>query len=456
MPEAPVFTLRARLTEGPVGQTLIGQTWPMLGGLLAMVLLALADAFFVGRLGTRELAAMSFTFPVTMVVTSVAVGLGAGASSVVARTVGGGESARVRRLCTDALLLALVLVGLLIAVGVATIDPLFSALGAGPDLLPLIRRYMEIWYIAMVFLIVPMVGNGLLRAIGSARTAGGIMVLAAVINVVLDPLLIFGLGGFPRLEIEGAAYATLISRFMSLLAALGMLGGYHRMLTWRPPSLRELWISWRAMLWIGVPAAATQAIVPLAQGLLTRLMAGHGPEAVAAWGVSIRIEALAVLVFMALATAIAPFAGQNGAAGRYDRVHRALVLGRRFSLVWGVGAWAGLALAGATLAGVFNDHPAVIDQVSGYFRIVPLGYGFLGLATVVASTFNGLGLPMAATALSLARVFGLIVPLAWMGDGLAGVEGVFAGVALANVGAGLLAWPWARRQCQVQRRRKRA
>ncbi|CCG09307.1 MATE family efflux transporter [Pararhodospirillum photometricum] len=452
MPSSPP-AFRARLTDGAVGRTLVDQAGPMLWGLLSMVFLNFLDTFFVGQLGTRELAAMSFTFPVTMVMSSVAVGLGVGASSVVARAVGQGDDEQVRRLCTDSLLLSGVLVGILIVIGHATIDPLFTALGAGPDVLPLIRRYMEIWYVAMVFLIVPMVGNGSLRAVGSAGSAGAIMVFASVINVILDPLLIFGLAGFPRLEIEGAALAALISRALSLVAALALLGGRHKMLSVRVPRLGVLLQSWRSMLIIGLPAAATQAIAPLAQGLLTRLVATHGAEAVAAWGVAMRIEAFAILSFMALATAMGPFAGQNWAARRVDRLHRAMVLSLRFCWVWGLVAWAILAVTGADLARVFNDHPVVVEQVGAYLRIVPLGYAGLGFAGVIAATLNGLGLPAAAAVLSVLRLFVLYVPLAWMGEAWLGMTGLFWGVGIANAAAGLLAWPWAHSQCRAQRRR---
>ncbi|MEL6765514.1 MAG: MATE family efflux transporter, partial [Cyanobacteria bacterium J06607_6] len=173
-------------------------TLPMVGGVFAIVAFNLADTFFVGQLGTQQLAAVSFTFPVVLLLGSLAMGLGIGASSVIARAIGEGDRDRVRRFTTNSLLLALTAVILFVLLGLATIDPLFTLLGATPEQLPLVREYMQIWYFGMVFLVVPMVGNSAIRAAGNTATPSLIMTMAAGLNILLDPLLIFGWAGFPR------------------------------------------------------------------------------------------------------------------------------------------------------------------------------------------------------------------------------------------------------------------
>nr|WP_281291157.1 polysaccharide biosynthesis C-terminal domain-containing protein [Hyella patelloides] len=102
-------------------------------------------------------------------------------------------------------------------------DPLFTALGAGSEVLPFVRQYMQVWYIGMVFLVIPMVGNSAIRAAGNTLTPSSIMTFAAGFNILLDPLLIFGLWGFPELGLTGAAWATVISRAMTLVASLLVL-----------------------------------------------------------------------------------------------------------------------------------------------------------------------------------------------------------------------------------------
>lgn len=215
--------MKPKLTEGQVPLQLLALTLPMVWGIFAVLAFSLADTYFVAQLGTKELAAISFTFPVVTVLGSVAMGLGTGASSVIARAIGEGNRRQVQRLTTDSLLLSLLIVVFLASLGLATVDPLFAALGAGSELLPLIRDYMEIWYLGMVFLVIPLVGNSAIRASGNTLLPSLIMTLAAAANILLDPLFIFGWGPFPALGIKGAAIASTIARAGTLLTTLAFL-----------------------------------------------------------------------------------------------------------------------------------------------------------------------------------------------------------------------------------------
>ena len=139
---------KARLLEPPVGAALTRMTVPMIFGILAMVAFHLTDTFFVAQLGTNALAAMSFTFPVVFVIHSITMGLGVGVSAVVSRVIGSGDQNQVRRLTTDSLILSLLVVGFFVAAGLLTVDPLFRALGATDEIIPLVKSYMRIWYTA--------------------------------------------------------------------------------------------------------------------------------------------------------------------------------------------------------------------------------------------------------------------------------------------------------------------
>jgi Na+-driven multidrug efflux pump len=147
------------LTHGPIRPILVRLTIPMLFGIVGMVVFNLVDTIFIGRLGTNELAALSFTFPVVMVITSLGLGLGTGASSLISHAIGVGNRNRVQRITTDSLVLSLLIVIIFASVGYFTIDPLFKALGATPEIIKHIRAYMEIWYLGVPFVIIPMVGN---------------------------------------------------------------------------------------------------------------------------------------------------------------------------------------------------------------------------------------------------------------------------------------------------------
>src|SRR5690606_35394065 len=159
----------ARLTQGSVGRHLVGMTLPVLVGITTMMAQAFVDAWFIGQVGDEELAALGFVFPVLMVVSSVAIGLGAGTSSVVARAIGADDQRRAIRLATDSLLLTFTITAVVSIIGVLTIDPLFRLLGAPEAMLPLIGGFMKIFYAAVPFVVVGMVGMASMRATGDTR-----------------------------------------------------------------------------------------------------------------------------------------------------------------------------------------------------------------------------------------------------------------------------------------------
>lgn len=441
---------QARLTQGPVGQHLVNMTVPVVFGIFTMMLQAFADAYFIGQVGVSSLAAISFAFPIIMVVTSVAIGLGAGTSSVVARAIGADDSQRVRRLATDSLFLSFSVTGLISLIGVATIRPLFAAMGAPDEMLPLIEGYMRILYASTPFLVVGMVGISSMRATGDTRLPSMLMVAAAILNVILDPILIFGWGPVPELGLNGAGYAALISRLWIFAATLYLMEHRDKMLSFNLPKWSELTSSWRDILHVGVPAAGTNAIIPIAVAVITAMLAKHGPEAVAGFGVASRIESLLLVMFYGLSAVIGPFVGQNMSAGKADRIYRSLCICTVFCLGSGLVIAAVLAAASGWLPGIFSDDPAVTDVTTLFLWIAPISYGAYGMVMVMNASFNGMGKPMPAVWVSVSRMLVLYVPLAFVLDPILGIAGIFAAYAIANILTGVLSYLWARAIVQPQ------
>ncbi len=440
----------AKLIEGSVGKHLVDMTVPTLFGIFMMMMQAFADAYFIGRVGDRELAALSFAFPILMIVTSVAIGLGAGTSSVVARAIGAHDHRRARRLATDSLILSFMITAIICIIGLATIGPLFRLLGAPDDMIPLIAGYMTILYSGVPFIVVGMVGMSSMRAIGETRLPGMLMVMAAVANVVLDPILIFGLGPLPRMELNGAATAALLSRGAMCIGALYLM--YHRvdMLSFNRPEAGELRKSWIDVLHVGIPAAGTNVIIPIAMGVVTAMIARYGPEAVAGFGVATRIEAVMLVVFYAMSAIIGPFVGQNMSAGKSGRIFLALRLCTLFSLGFGLVVAAILALGSSWLPSLFSDNPAVTRVTTLYLWIAPISFGAYGMVMVMNASFNGMGKPMPAVMVSVARMVVIYMPLALAGNYFLGVVGIFGAYAIANVISGVLAYTWARSVVDAQ------
>jgi len=446
-PSAPPSSrpVRRELLEGPIAATLLRKSLPVVVGMLAMMSFNLVDAWFISRLGTEELAAVSFTFPVVFTVISLAIGLGIGTSAVVARRLGQGDLDTVRRRTTDAALLA-VGVGLCMTLlGLATLEPLFRLMGADDVLMPHIRDYMGIWYLGAAAMIVPRVLNSILRAHGNTATQGVMMALAAGVNVLLDWWLIFGAGPFPALGVSGAALATVLSwGLMAVvvachreLRALFDLAGL---------DLEGLIASWRELGRIAGPAALTSVFTPIALGLVTRIIADHGHPAVAGYGVGSRIEAISQIVVLALSMTLSPLVSQNAGAGQHDRVRRAIFGCFVFVLAWQLLVWGALQGLAPWLVVGYAETDAVAGVLRSFLWWVPLGLGAQGVVILAVSSLNALHRPALAMRLSVVRLFVLTVPLAWLGGRLAGSSGVFAGLLAANLLVGLLAWWQIRRQ----------
>ncbi len=427
---------RAVLTEGPIGKTLFALTVPMTAGIIGMIAFNLTDTFFVSRLGTRELAAIGFTYPIELVLTRFALGLSVGAASVVSRAIGRGNWEEVKRFTTDGLALSIIFVAIFIVAGLFTMDRVFGMLGATGETIPLVKQYMRIWYTGLIFVVFPMVSNNVIRATGDTRTPALIMLGAVTINIVLDPILIFGLGPFPRMGLAGAALATVIARMT--MFAISFYIVYHRLrlITFRIPPMPALIDSWKKVLYISVPAAATRMILPLSQGILTSIVALSGVKAVASFGVALKIEMFSFTAVMALSSVLAAFVGQNWGAGRFDRMRRAISIGNRFAFMCGLGFFAVFALLGRPLATIFSRDPDVVSSIVLYMCIVPASYFMQGILFMVTGNLNVLNRPYHAAALGIGQAFVLTVPLAYIGRALYGLPGIFAGVAVSYLVAG--------------------
>ncbi len=444
-------TKHGKLTEGSVSRHLVALVLPMVVGLISVIFFNLVDTYFVGLLGTTELAAMSFTFPVVFSFGSFTIGIGVGVMSLISRTIGAGETQKGRRLATDALLLAGGLVAAFSVIGYFTIDPVFRLLGASDEVLPHIRDYMEIWYLGMIFLVVPMVGNSVIRATGDTRTPAMVMVFAGVVNAILDPIFIFGLGPVPGMGLRGAAIATVVGRACTLVVALWILVRREKLLDLTPVHPRKVFASWGQILAMGLPIAGSNVAVPLTTGFVTRLVADHGNEVVAAFGAASRIEGLAILPLFALGAGIAPMIGQNWGARRLDRVDETMALARRFSFWWGLLAWALLVVLAGPLASLFPDTAVFHTAFTHFLWIAPLGYGLFGMVAVAVSSFNAMGFQLKASGLTLLRAPLFMVAGTLIGGAFFGVEGIFAGMAAANAAGGAIAI-WLMRRAFAARR----
>lgn len=412
--------------------------------IISMMLLGVVDSYFVSLLGTHELAAVSFTLPVTFTVISTGLGIGMSLGALVSRLIGGGNYLSAGRLITDTQLFTLLVGLVLTGVGLLLIEPVFMLLGATDVVMPDIKDYMHFWFFGAPFLMLILVSNNAFRAIGNVKASAWLSALLAVSNAILDPLLIFGVGPFPEMGVAGAALATVVAALITWMASFLTLWLKEHLLQFSWPGLSNLLANWRELLTIAIPAVGANVMTPFAAAALTAIVAQSGAEAVAGFGVGSRIESVALIFVFALSSTLPMFIGQNLGAGKAERAYTALMMGLRFSLIFQTAVYLALAFGSNAIAGIFSNDERVIEVIRTFLWILPLTYGAQGVVILVMVSLNVMQRPKLALLTSLVRLLVLYVPLAFIGYVAYGVTGLFIGAALANVIAACVAFKFIR------------
>jgi len=268
------------------------------------------------------------------------------------------------------------------------------------------------------------------------------MIAGAIINAILDPMLIFGFGPIPAMGIGGAALATVIAWGFTIIIICYYLAVKEKLLSFQLPPLDELLLTWKKLLSISLPASFANMITPISAGVLTATIATYGPHAVAAFGVVSRVESFIMIVVLGMSMSLPPFISQNYGARLYERVCEGLRLSLRFVLIWQLGLYLLVALTAPWIAAIFTKDPEVSGIITMVLRILPASYAFQGMVVLSASSFNALHAPRNGLITSLTRFLVFYVPLALIGNELGGLQGLFIGAAVGNLLAGLVITRW--------------
>ncbi len=425
--------------SGPVGRVLYKLTLPMVIGIIAVFFFNLVDTFFIALLGTQSLAAVSFTMPIAMIVMNLAIGLGIASSALIARATGARNHPLAQQYVAASLLLTLVLAIVMLIFGLLFNDDVFILLGAGEELLPLIWQYMQFWWPGVVVMMLMIVINSNMRAVGNTKLPSMMMLGSAVLNAILDPILIFGIGPIEGMGVAGAALASTLCWLAVVLVMIYSLAKID-LLHWGELTFKALLNIWQRLMSLGIPAIITNVLVPVASGFLLVMIAPMGEQTVAAFGVGARIEPFAIVAILALTSTIPVFVGQNFAAGQHDRIWQALSIAVRFILLWQIVVWLILWAVSPFLATIFSQDQVVIDQIVNYLMIMPVGYAGMGIVLCANSALNALQKTSISMLLNLVRLSIFYVPLAWLGGHFYGFEGLLLGASLGNLIAGFLVW----------------
>jgi putative MATE family efflux protein len=299
---------------------------------------------------------------------------------------------------------------------------------------------MFVWYAFVVVAVTPPVCDSAMRASGDMVRPFLVMLIIAIMNIVLDPLLIYGYWIFPQMGIQGAAVATIISRGFGMVATLSFAHFHHKLISFKYESAKELIASWKGILKIGLPSTTVQLMPQFLRTIFTALVSSAaGAAAVAAIAVGQRVESFVTLIIYGLGLSLVPLAGQNWGAGKYERVYET----RRKALIFAVIYCVVVFLISLPLAkpvsSIFTDDPEVILYSAQYLWIMIVGLVGLTMTTWMSRMFTTIGRPLWTVIINVAGTLGVIVPLAYIGRAVYGYIGILTGVALGQIIVGLAA-----------------
>ena len=435
--------------EGNVKSILLYNTITMVFGVSASFAFNLIDTLFVAKLGTLELAAITFAFPIVFIVIGVSMGIGIGVSSVISKAFGENDIEKVKRTTTDSMIFSFIISLIFVLISFIFFEDIFLLMGAEQNTLPYIKDFMFIWYFGVVFIAVSVIGNSILRSIGSTKASSMIMMISAIVNLILDPLLIFGYSFIPFMGIKGAAIATLTGRFISFIITIYFLNKKYNLLEFKIPKLNELSKSIKEILYVGLPSAITNILLPLGMAIVISLVSKYGEVAVASIGATNRIEMLTISVFIALGSVLGPFIGQNWGAKKLARIMSAVKIAYVFCFIWGLVIYLIFSIFRNEIAFFVKEDVEVIKYIALILSISPIAIAFKGVIMISTTSLNILKKPLVASLLTIFQMFIVFIPLAYFLSSFYGFIGILYASVLSSIFIAIIAFYFLRKYLKL-------
>ncbi|WP_243977764.1 MATE family efflux transporter [Vibrio natriegens] len=417
-----------------LAKQLFSMTWPMLFGVLSLMSFQLVDSAFIGQLGVLPLAVQGFTLPLQMVVIGIQVGLGIATTAVISKALGANETRYAKQLGGLVLMIG--------SVGVAIISvliwllryPILSMLSAPDTVMPIIDSYWPWWLLSSWTGALLYFYYSICRAHGNTMLPGTMMMITSGVNLVLDPIFIFTFD----LGINGAALATIVAFSFGILVVAPRVKKSH----WATTQWQDLNVvkSVRSIGNIMGPAMISQLLPPLSSMLATKLLAGFGTAAVAAWALGSRFEFFAIVSVLALTMSLPPMVGRLLGAKNYDDIQSLVSIAVKFILIFQLLIAVITFTVANPLALLMTSDIQVEQVLEMHLMIVPISLGSLGVCMLMVSICNALGKSYTALTVSALRLFVFFLPCLWVGSQLGGIRGLLLGACLGNICAGIAAY----------------
>ncbi|PWJ59464.1 putative MATE family efflux protein [Dyadobacter jejuensis] len=434
----------AVFTSGSINKAIFLLAVPMIMEMIMESLFAVVDIFFVSKISIEAVATVGLTESVITLVYSVAIGLSTAATATIARRVGEGKIASAQRAVGQVILFSLVISTLLALVGGYFAGDILRMMGADETVIREGTTFARIQYLSSPVIILLYALSGALRGAGQASTAMRSLVIANGLNMMLDPILIFGLGPIPAMGVTGAAMATVIGRSVGVAYQLYALR--HSKMAFRVKDLIPYWAMLRNLVRIAAGGTGQFLVASASWIFLTRILAEFGSDVVGGYTIAIRVIMFTILPAWGLANAAATLVGQNLGAGKPQRAVQSVWQCARYNLYFLLGLGLVLFLAAEPIVGWFTSNVEAIATGQQALQVLCLGYGFYAYGMVISQSLNGAGDTRTPTILNLICFWAIQIPLAYSLSLLweLGPLGVFAAVPISEAFLATLGIWWFR------------
>ncbi|WP_237154551.1 MATE family efflux transporter [Oryzibacter oryziterrae] len=434
-----VSSPRAAFLSGSIMRHVVVMTATGSIGLMAIFVVDVINLLYISFLGRTEYtAAMGYAGLVLFLMTSLGIGFTIAVTALCARSIGGGNRERARRLASSGLVISLVAMTLVTALMMPLLPAFLSSMGAEGATLDATLIYLWIAMPGSPLLGIGMAMTGVLRATGDARRSMYVTLGGAVTAALCDPIFIFGL----HLGVEGAAIVTLISRFVMIGIGWHGVHQVHRML--QRPTVANVREDFRPLMGIAMPAILANLATPAGNIFVTAIISRFGTDAVAAWAIIGRLYPMLFGAIFALSGSVGAIFGQNFGARQFDRVRRTLADSLTFTLVYVAVVWLICVPLAPYIAMAFNASPGTSEIIVYFCRWIAPTFAFTGALFVANSAFNNLGYATYSTLFNWGRATLGTVPFCWVGYQMGSAEAVMmawsVGAAVFGVGAVLIAY----------------
>lgn len=424
------------LTQGSMLKHVIAFSLPMLIGNLLQALYNTVDSIWVGNfLGPEALGAVSVSFPIIFVLVSMIVGITMATTVLVAQYMGAKQIDMVKKTVNNTfLILSLSAVTVSIA-GISFNKSILKLINTPQEIMEMASSYLNIFLVGLVFMFGYNAISAILRGLGDSKTPVIFLAIATVINIILDPFLILGIGPFPRLEIAGAALATTIAQGVSFVIAVIYLNRKGHLLSLNPRYFKfnkELTVK---TIKIGVPAGIQMSVVSMGMLVVSSIINSFGTRIVASFGMTSRLDQFAMMPSQSIAMATSAIAGQNIGAGKKENVKEAV----KWSTILAVGIALVITLVAQftpkTLLGLFTSDQSLLDLGAHNLRILSLAYIPLAIMFITNGLLRGAGDTLPTMVFSITSLWLIRIPLAKVlsGNPNLGADGIWIAIVLSSI-----------------------